>query len=70
MTLLADAPLQAEARMRSSIRLSFTSLDPDWMMKTSSSRMDSNILALISPFENFLTEQGVRGMLRLEGMSF
>ena len=35
------------------------------MMKTSSSRIDSEILTLISPFENFFTVQGVRGTLRL-----
>lgn len=63
---LAEAPLQAEMRMRSSMRLSFTSLQPDWMMKTSSSLMDSEILTLISPFENFLTVQGVRGTLSLK----
>ncbi len=61
----AEAPLQAEMRMRSSIRLSLTSLHPDWMIKTSSSRMDSEILTLISPLENFLTVQGVRGTLSL-----
>ena len=61
----ADAPLQAEMRMRSSIRLSLTSEQPDWMMKTSSSRMDSEILTLISPFEKFLTVQGVSGTFSL-----
>ncbi len=35
-------------------------------MKTSSSLMDSEILALISPLENFLTVQGVRGTLSLK----
>ena len=52
------------------MRLSLTSLDPDWMIKTSSSRMDSEILTLISPFENFFTVHGVRGTLRLGVMSF
>ena len=62
---LAEAPLQAEMMMRSSIRLSFTSSQPDWIMNTSSSRMDSEILTLISPLENFLTVQGVRVTLSL-----
>ena len=61
----AEAVLQAEMRMRSSMRLSLTSLHPDWMMKTSSSRTDSDILTLISPFENVLTVQGTRGTLSL-----
>ena len=61
----ALAILQAEIRMRSSIRLSLTSLQPDWMIKTSSSRTDSDILALISPLENFLTSQGTKGTLSL-----
>jgi len=57
----ADAVLHADIRIRSSIRLSFTSLHPDWMMNTSSSRTDSKILTLISPQENLPTVQGVRG---------
>lgn len=57
----ADAVLHAEMRIRSSMRLSLTSLHPDWMMKTSSSLTDSEILMLVSPLENFLTVQGTRG---------
>jgi len=63
--LRADAVLHAEMRMRSSIRLSFVSLHPVWMMKTSSSRTDSVILTLISPLENFFAVQGTRGRLSL-----
>lgn len=63
--LRADAVLHAEIRMRSSIKLSLTSLQPDWMMKTSSSRTDSDILTLVSPLENFLTVTGTRGTLSL-----
>lgn len=47
------------------MRLSFTSLQPDCRIKTSSSRTDSEILTLISPLENFLTVQGTRGTLSL-----
>lgn len=63
--LRAEAVLQADTRIKSSMRLSFTSLHPDWMMNTSSSRIDSVILTLISPLENFLTTQGVSGILSL-----
>lgn len=63
--LRADAVLQAEMRMRSSIKLSLTSLQAVWMMKTSSSRTDSKTLTLVSPLENFLTVQGTRGTLSL-----
>lgn len=51
--------------MRSSIRLSFTSSQADWMMKTSSSLTDSKILTLVSPLENFLTLQATSGTLSL-----
>ena len=37
-------------------------------MKTSSSRTDSKILTLTSPFENLVTEQGVRGVPSLRWM--
>lgn len=47
------------------MRLSLTSSQPLWMMNTSSSRTDSEILTLISPFENFLTVQGTVGTLSL-----
>lgn len=68
--LLAEAILQAEMRIRSSIKLSLTSSQPDWMMKTSSSRTDSEILTLVSPFENLPTVTGTRLMLSLcEGLS-
>lgn len=63
--LRAEAVLHAETRMRSSIRLSFASPEPLWMMKTSSSRTDSPIFTLVSPLENLRTMQGVRGMLSL-----
>lgn len=62
---LAEAVLQAEMRMRSSMRLSLASWQPDWMMKTSSSRTDSEIVTLISPLENFLTVQGTSGTFSL-----
>src|ERR1700733_2785733 len=57
----AEAVLHAEIKIRSSMRLSFTSLHPDCMINTSSSRTDSEILTLISPQENLPTVQGVRG---------
>ena len=63
--LRADAVLHADMRIRSSIKLSFTSSHADWMMKTSSSRTDSKILTLVSPLENFLTLQATRGTLSL-----
>ena len=66
----ADAVLQAEISMRSSIRLSSTGLQPDWMMKISPSRIDSEIVTLISPHENLPTVQGVRGTPRLMKISF
>jgi hypothetical protein len=47
------------------MKLSLTSLQPDWMIKTSSSRTDSAILTLVSPLENFLTVTGTRGTLSL-----
>lgn len=62
---LAEAPLHAEIKIRSSIKLSLTSLQPDWMIKTSSSRTDSEILTSISPLEKFLTVHGVKGTLSL-----
>lgn len=69
--LLAEAVLQAEMRIRSSMKLSLTSSQPDWMMKTSSSRTDSEILTLVSPFENLPTVTGTRLMLSLcEGLSW
>lgn len=61
----AEAVLQAEMRMRSSMRLSLASWHPDWMMNTSSSRTDSWILTLVSPLENFLTAHGTRGTFSL-----
>ena len=65
--LRADAVLHAEMRIRRSIRLSFTSWHADWMMKTSSSRIDSKTFTLVSPLENFLTLhwQATRGTLSL-----
>lgn len=68
--LRADAVLQAEMRMRSSIRFSLTSLQADWMMKTSSSRTDSEILTLISPLEKVLTVHGTRGTFSLQGVGW
>lgn len=58
---LADAVLQADIIIRSSMRLSLTSPHPDWMTKTSESRTDSVILTLTSPFEKFRTTVGVKG---------
>src|SRR6266550_4225777 len=65
----ADAVLQAEIRIKSSMKLSLTSLQPDWMMNTSSSRTDSEMVTLVSPLENFLTVQGTRGTPSL-GVTF
>lgn len=62
----AEAVLQAEMRIKSSMKLSLTSLQPDWMINTSSSRTDSEMVTLVSPLENFLTVQGTRGTPSLE----
>lgn len=55
MIRLADAVLHALIIMRSSMRLSLISPQPDWIMKTSSSRTDSPIVTLVSWFEYFNT---------------
>lgn len=52
------------------MRLTLTSLHPDWMMKTSSSRTDSVILTSTSPLEKFLTVVDTRGTPSLGEMNF
>ena len=53
LTLSADAVLQALIMIRSSMRLSLTSPQPDWMMYTSSPLTLSPISTLVSPLANF-----------------
>ena len=66
----ADARLAVSIMISSSIRLSFTGAPNGWTMKTSCSRMFSNILTKVLSLENLNTSISPGLTFKYEHMAF